>query len=732
MVELVGGAGQVVDIGADGVGRAVPVGLPQTVRTAGQGQHQVGSLLGFRRQQGVGLHLAGILGQDGLDPDDGIENIGAGIALKGGKALQVEDIILGGLVAQVAVLQSGHGNETGGILHLAAVHHLVLRDFFADIVRNLRNQRLQPHDAAGPGFEGLAVLAVHGAEADVLQLRFRRHDAGLPGGPEYLLKMQGLALVREIEHLAGTEVLHPLNQGGQIRGSVDGGAVGFHQNAGGNFLGIGFLLDGNDQGTVGDHGDALGLHVLDHGRNIGLGVAFSHPHVEADVEVGVVLLQIGHGDAHDVLPHGPVAPVALLELEGGVVGTAGKVLVHLALGAGAGVDLLQLRDGEGGLCGVFSGEGRIKIGQLRPALPDFLDNQAHLQTPVAQVNVADDPVAEIAADTFEALADDGGAQVSHMQRFGHVGPTVIHDDGAGIGVGLHAEALGPGHTGHIIPQEGGGDVEVQKAGIHGGDHGEHGVALQLGGHGLGDLNGGPVVGLGGWHGAVALVLAQVRAVGYGDPAESRFKPGVLESLRNPLRNQIYEFFHEKLPFSHNILSPLYQNRPGCQSPEQLCGQSCRQKAGEVGGQGGGDGIARPPDARRTEIDADGIEGGLRAAQHDGGGAADEGVRPISGHELAAHSQGGAAGDGADDHQGSRLRRNAQHPAKRRHQPGQQVHGAAGPQHPHGGQQHHQSGKNAHGRVQTLCCAGDQQGVDVPFSGHGPAGNHQQKPRHQQV
>ena len=83
---------------------------------------------------------------------------------------------------------------------------------------------------------------------------------------------------------------------------------------------------------------------------------------------------------------------------------------------------------------------------------------------------------------------------------------------------------------------------------------------------------------------------------------------------------------------------------------------------------------------RAEVDADGVKGGLRAAQHHRRRAANEGIRPVFRHEIAAYGQGSAAGDGPDQNQGSGLRRNADPAADRRQNAGQQVHGSAGPEH----------------------------------------------------
>ena len=83
-----------------------------------------------------------------------------------------------------------------------------------------------------------------------------------------------------------------------------------------------------------------------------------------DIQIVVVFPQIRYGYVHNVLPQRPVAPAALLQLQGGLVGLVGECGVTL-LGGGGGVDLLQIGDREGGLLGVLPGEIRVKIGQVR-------------------------------------------------------------------------------------------------------------------------------------------------------------------------------------------------------------------------------------------------------------------------------------------------------------------------------------------------------------------------------
>ena len=119
---------------------------------------------------------------------------------------------------------------------------LILPDLFGHIVGDLANQRLQAHDAALAGLEGLAVLAVHRAEADVAASSVSgRNQLRLSCRAEDLLKVQALALVREVENLVRVEVLLALDDGGQVGGGIERGAVGFEKNAGRNFLRVGRL-----------------------------------------------------------------------------------------------------------------------------------------------------------------------------------------------------------------------------------------------------------------------------------------------------------------------------------------------------------------------------------------------------------------------------------------------------------------------------------------------------------
>ena len=130
-----------------------------------------------------------------------------------------------------------------------------------------------------------------------------------------------------------------------------------------------------------------------------------------------------------------------------------KYLIGFRFGAGRRINLLQLADGKRSLLRIWSLERRIKIGQIRLPVPQLLDDQPHLKSPVAQMNVADHMVSQEFSQTLYALANYRRAQVSHMKRLGHIGPAVVHNDGFFFLRLLHSKLRGGRHFSHIARQE---------------------------------------------------------------------------------------------------------------------------------------------------------------------------------------------------------------------------------------------------------------------------------------
>ena len=141
------------------------------------------------------------------------------------------------------------------------------------------------------------------------------------------------------------------------------------------------------------------------------------------------------------------------------------------------------------------------------------------------MGVAHGLVAEEVLDPLDALADDGRAQMADVQGLGHVGAAVVHHHGARLGIPGHAEAGRGAGLLQVFCQEGRSQPQIQKARRSGLHLGEGRVVSQLYSHVVCDLDGGLVIGLGRGHGAVALVFAQVGAVGDRHPPVGGFIPG---------------------------------------------------------------------------------------------------------------------------------------------------------------------------------------------------------------
>ena len=323
--------------------------------------------------------------------------------------------------------------------------------------------------------------------------------------------MQALALIRQVEDLIRMEIPLPLNQGGQICGIIQGGAIGFHQDAGRHFLLVSIFGDRENECAIAFHRQALGLHLLQHGGNIRLRIALTQPGLKMDVQIVIVLSNVCQRNRHDVLPQGAVARPSLLEGKGGLVGPLGKGRVLLTPGGSCRIDGLQLRHGKGRFLGIGTGEAAVKIAQLRLPVLKSCDDEAHLQPPVAQMHVPDGVIAEKLVNPLHALADDGRTQVANVQRLGHIGAAVIHHNGLWHRLLFHPEVRVMPHGRQIGLQERAGHPQIDKTG-HRSSHRLKVLVMQLLCHSLGNLNGRLVIRFGGGKSAVTLVFAQVRAV----------------------------------------------------------------------------------------------------------------------------------------------------------------------------------------------------------------------------
>jgi hypothetical protein len=53
------------------------------------------------------------------------------------------------------------------------------------------------------------------------------------------------------------------------------------------------------------------------------------------------------------------------------------------------------------------------------------------------MHVPDHAIAQETPQTFHTLPDNGGPKMAHMERLGHIGSAVVHDDGLVLSDLLH-------------------------------------------------------------------------------------------------------------------------------------------------------------------------------------------------------------------------------------------------------------------------------------------------------
>ena len=331
--------------------------------------------------------------------------------------------------------------------------------------------------------------------------------------------MEGLAGVDDVENHVGVEFFHAHFDGGEVSGAVEGGAVGLEEHEGRDFCLVVRPVDGHDEGTFAFVGVTTGFQLFDHFGNVGVGVTFTQPEVKLDVEVVVIALEGRDGNVDEVLPEGAITGPPFLQFFGGLAGGFHRLGIFFAAGGDGRVHFLQIGHGDGGFVGVGAGIVRVEVREVGVAAADFDDEHAHLQPPVAEVDVADDVVAAEAEESLEAFADDAGAQVADVHGLGDVGPAVIEHDAPGVVDGGDAETVIAGHLVDVLGEEGISEADVDEAGAGEVDAGE-GIGLRFGiegvEDGLGNLARVLTIFAGGGESAVALEVAEIGPAGGHD------------------------------------------------------------------------------------------------------------------------------------------------------------------------------------------------------------------------
>ncbi len=383
---------QTIGVLGEEIGGALVVGLAKRVLEAVQHQHEIALGRLADRDRTRTHPLLPRLADERFDAHGLIEQIGAGLALEAGKAIEVKDIGRAAEVREVGELERRHrdlhrrrlelvGQELGAQIRLVqplarfAPHHL--------------DQVAQLEHAAGAGFERLAVGPVHGAEPDVLQ-RLGRGVAGEDRGAEHHLEVVGLPLVDDVEQELRVEALLAIEDGGQVRGPVHGRAFRRDHDQRRQIALVAVPGHADDLGAlVGDEQAALPQRV-DHGRDQVVDVALALPEIEIDAERVEVPRQGGVGHVMEVLPEQPIAEAAGLQLGGRSPRPIAEGLVALRRGGGRRIEPVEVIEADAGKQRVYPGfvggtEARRPLderlqrgGDLGVLVEHGADQEAHL------------------------------------------------------------------------------------------------------------------------------------------------------------------------------------------------------------------------------------------------------------------------------------------------------------------------------------------------------------------
>ena len=189
------------------------------------------------------------------------------------------------------------------------------------------------------------------------------------------------------------------------------------------------------------------------------------------------------------------------------------------------------------------------------------------------MHVADGVVAEEGIQPLHGFADDGGAQMTDVQGLRHVGAAVVHHNGLPRAGFRNAKIGGDAHGFQIGFQKRPGELQVNEA-RHDGLHQRIVGGVQLFRYRFRNLDGGAVVLFGSGQSAVALVFAQVGAVGDRHPAVggviARVGKGALHFFGDDIKN----FFHILLHISEIEISPAVSARPSRRGNRRKC-RTCR-------------------------------------------------------------------------------------------------------------------------------------------------------------
>ena len=477
-----------------------------------EGEGEFGGVIEGEGERGGGVLEVGFA-ENALDADAAVLEVGGGIAGEGEHFVPRESVIALAIGEEIGVFDGADADDLGDG---AAFGFWESGIFFGDdgegAFFGFVEEVGEFDGLAAAGFEGSAIGAEDGAEPDVGEFGL---GGGLPAAEdgEELVEVVLLSSVGDVEDGIWGVRLETVVESGEIGGGVIGGAVGFLDEGreldplavaldekGVFFFGEGAI--GEDaEGAFAGAGDAEGAEGIDGGGENGVVEAFAEGGIESDLEALIDDGELILGEAEHFLPEGEIFGVPGLEMDEFGAGGGEGGGVFLATSGDEFVEAFHFAEGIDG-----------ELVWLEFGFPAD-EEHPELGSPVSDVVIADDAVADERGDAGEGVAEDGGADVTDVHRFGDIGGAEVNDDGFLGGRGGDTEVGIGGEGGESGGEGGGAESKIDEAGA--GDFWGFGEIIDLE---IGDDFGGELAGVGALilgedHGDIGLVVTEAEVCG---------------------------------------------------------------------------------------------------------------------------------------------------------------------------------------------------------------------------
>ncbi len=463
----------------------------------------------------------------GGDAGVGVLEIGRGVAVHGQRFFPGEGDEALRVLAEVGVFDGTDADGAGNFFLLRFVH-VGAGGFhhFQGAGFGFVEQGFEFDDVAFAGGEG-GFGQAHETEPDVGEFGV---DAELFADVEELLEVQLLAFVGDVDDFQGLELCGARDDGGDVGGGVVVAAVGFADNGDGEVV----VLEVADERAVGLFGKPGLFEFFNGGCEVVVVKTFAAGQVEGDIEAFVDFVEFAEGEFDKRFPEFTVFGITFLEFDELGLGAVTPGVVGFGAVVAFDIDALELF-GRGGLQCLLVGEFAVAE-----------DDEAELGSPVAEMVVGDDVVAEGAVEAVDGVADDGGADVPDVHGFGDVGAGVVDDDGPAVSTVWKREGVVAAHGFDLC-----GEAFVFEEDVDEARTGDFNFLDEIGQGGVVDeglTDGARVVfeRLGELHGGFALVVAELLVFGGCDAEVNAGELSIGEAGGEGLRAPGRELFFDRL------------------------------------------------------------------------------------------------------------------------------------------------------------------------------------------